>query len=33
MKTNSEYITPTKENPVFQVLNTYEGYIVNGIRL
>lgn len=24
-----EYITPTKENPVFRVINTYEGYIVN----
>lgn len=29
MKTNNEYIIPTKENPVFQVLNMYEGYIVN----
>lgn len=29
MKANSEYIIPTKENPVFQVLNTYEGYVVN----
>lgn len=25
----SDYITPTKENPVFQIVNTYEGYIVN----
>ncbi|GHV18131.1 hypothetical protein FACS1894169_14380 [Bacteroidia bacterium] len=24
-----EYITPTKNNPVFIVINTYEGYIVN----
>lgn len=25
----NEYIIPTKENPVFQVVNAYEGYIVN----
>lgn len=24
-----EYIALTKESPVFQVINTYEGYIVN----
>ncbi|OJV76773.1 MAG: hypothetical protein BGO34_16990 [Bacteroidia bacterium 44-10] len=27
-----EYITPTKESPVFQVTNTYEGYIVNDFQ-
>jgi hypothetical protein len=25
----SEYIQPTKEYPIFQIINTYEGYIVN----
>jgi hypothetical protein len=24
-----EYITPTKKCPIFQIINTYEGYIVN----
>lgn len=25
----NQYITPTKEHPVFRIMNTYEGYIVN----
>ena len=29
MEIKNEYIIPTKENPVFRVVNAYEGYIVN----
>jgi hypothetical protein len=29
----NKYIIPTKENPVFRVINTYEGYIVNDCPL
>lgn len=25
----NKYITPTKECPIFRIMNTYEGYIVN----
>ena len=27
--TTKDYITPTKESPVFHIINTFEGYIVN----
>jgi len=29
MEIKNEYIIPTKENPVFRVVNAYEGYTVN----
>ena len=30
--TTENYITPTKERPVFQATNTYEGYILNDFQ-